>query len=94
LKLREYFQTNGISVKSINVLTEGLHARRTRILFQQAFGPEVTVGIISVPDPDYEPGRWWHYSEGVREVIGESIAWLYAAFLFHPDNPPAMPAQK
>ncbi|HEX4349193.1 MAG TPA: ElyC/SanA/YdcF family protein [Verrucomicrobiae bacterium] len=94
LKLREYFQTNGISVKSINVLTEGPHARRTRMLFQQAFGPEVTVGIISVPDPDYEPGRWWHYSEGVREVIGESIAWLYAAFLFHPDNPPVAPAQK
>jgi hypothetical protein len=94
LKLREYFQTNGISVKSINVLTEGPHARRTRMLFQQAFGPEVTVGIISVSDPDYEPGRWWHYSEGVREVIGESIAWLYAAFLFHPDNPLVAPAQK
>ncbi len=93
LKLREYFQTNGVSVKSINVLTEGPHARRTRMLFQLAFGSEVTVGIIAVPDPDFEPGRWWHYSEGVREVIGESIAWLYAAFVFHPDSHPEMPAQ-
>jgi hypothetical protein len=94
LKLREYFQTNGIVVKSFNVLTEGPHARRTRMLFQKAFGPGVTVGVIAVPDPDFEPARWWHYSEGVREVIGENIAWLYAALFFHPDKPPEIPAQK
>ena len=86
--LREYFQANGLAVKSLNVLTEDAHARRTRMLFQAAFGPEVAVGIISVPDPDYDPARWWHYSEGVREVLGESIAWCYAAFIFHPDKPP------
>jgi hypothetical protein len=86
--LREYFQTNGMVVKSLNVLTEDAHARRTRMLFQAAFGPDVAVGIISVADPDYDPARWWHYSEGVREVLGESIAWCYAAFIFHPDKPP------
>ncbi len=85
LKLREYFQTNGLAVTSFNVLTEGAHARRTRMLFQKAFGDGVAVGIVAVPDPDYDAAHWWHYSEGVREVIGESIAWLYAAFLFHPD---------
>jgi hypothetical protein len=89
LALREYFQANGLTVKSFNVLTEGAHARRTRMLFQKAFGKTSVVGIISVPDPDYDPAHWWRYSEGVREILGESIAWVYAAFLFHPD-----PAQK
>jgi uncharacterized SAM-binding protein YcdF (DUF218 family) len=84
LKLREYFQTNGLAVKSFNVLTEDAHARRTRMLFQKAFGPDVAVGIVSVPDPDYDSAHWWRYSEGVREVLGESIAWFYAAFLFRP----------
>jgi uncharacterized SAM-binding protein YcdF (DUF218 family) len=88
LALREYFQTNGMTVKAINVVTEDVHARRTRMLFQKAFGPDVTVGVISVPDPDYDPARWWRYSEGVREILGESIAWCYATFLFHPDKPP------
>jgi len=94
LKLREYFQTNGLTVKSFNILTEGPHARRTRMLFQKAFGPEVSIGIISVADPDYNPARWWHYSEGVREVVGESIAWVYAAFFFHPETPPESLPQK
>jgi len=82
--LREFFQTNGVAVKSFNVLTEDVHARRTRLLFQEAFGRDMKVGIIALPDPDYDPKHWWRYSEGVREVLGESIAYLYAKFLFYP----------
>lgn len=87
LALREYFQTNNMAVKKINVLTEDVHARRTQLLFQTAFGRDVEVGIVSVRDPDYEPRRWWRFSEGVREILGESIAYLYAKFLFHPAEP-------
>lgn len=86
LALREYFQMNGMAVKSFNVLTEDVHARRTRLLFQEAFGKEAQVGIIAVPDPDYDPHHWWRYSEGVREILGESIAYIYAKFLFWPSN--------
>jgi uncharacterized SAM-binding protein YcdF (DUF218 family) len=82
--LRDWLREHHAAVASINVLTEDVHARRTRLLFQKAFGEEVTVGIIAVASPDYEPKRWWRYSEGVREVIGESIAYLYARFLFVP----------
>ncbi|HEX9046250.1 MAG TPA: glycosyltransferase [Verrucomicrobiae bacterium] len=86
--LREYFHTNGLAVKSFNVVTEDAHARRTQNLFQAAFGPEISIGIVSVPDPDYDPAHWWRYSEGVREILGESIAYAYAKLLFHP-RPPA-----
>jgi uncharacterized SAM-binding protein YcdF (DUF218 family) len=88
LALREWFRKNHLAGKNFNVLTEDVHARRTRLLFQKAFGPEAVVGIIAVTDPDYEPLRWWRYSEGVREILGESIAWVYAAFIFHPAGPP------
>jgi hypothetical protein len=86
LALREYFRTNGMTVKRFNVLTEDVHARRTWLLFQEAFGKDVDVGIIAVPDPDYDPQHWWRYSEGVREILGESIAYIYAKFLFWPSN--------
>ncbi len=82
--LREYFRTNGLAGKNFNVLTEDAHARRTQRLFQVAFGPTAVVGILSVPDPDYDPAHWWRSSEGVREVLSESIAYVYAQFLFRP----------
>lgn len=87
LALRDYFQTHGLAVKNFNLLTEDAHARRSGMLFQKAFGSDARVGIISVPDPDYDPTRWWRYSEGVRTVLGESIAWFYASFIFHPEKP-------
>jgi hypothetical protein len=40
-------------LRSLNVVTEDAHARRTRLLFQKALGNDVTVGIISIPNPDY-----------------------------------------
>ena len=44
----------------------------------------MTVGIIAVSNADYNPKQWWRYSDGVREVIGESIAYIYAKFFFYP----------
>ena len=84
--LRDWLREHRLPVQSINVITEDVHARRTRLLFQEAFGEGVTVGIIAVPNPDYDSRHWWRYSEGVREVIGESIAYGYARFLFVPSK--------
>jgi len=78
------FGTTSCPVHSLNVLTQGAHARRTRLLYQKAFGNNVAIGVIAVSNSDYEPTHWWRYSDGVREVIGESIAYIYARFsLFH-----------
>jgi uncharacterized SAM-binding protein YcdF (DUF218 family) len=82
--LRNWLNGHNVTLHSINVLTEGAHARRTRLLFQKAFGDDVKVGVISVSSPDYDATHWWRYSEGVREIIGESIAYIYARFFFHP----------
>lgn len=84
--LRDWFRENQMSVERINVVTEGTHARRTQLLFQKAFGKTVKVGIIAVPNPDYDAKHWWRYSEGVREVTGETIAYLYARLCFHPSE--------
>ena len=86
IALREWFREQGMTIRSINVLTEDAHARRTQLLFQKAFGSDVDVGVISIPDPDYDAKHWWRSSEGVREVLDESIAYLYARIFFHPSN--------
>jgi uncharacterized SAM-binding protein YcdF (DUF218 family) len=85
--LRNWLREHNVSASGINVITEDLHARRTRLLFQEALGNKVDVGIIGIPSPDYDAKRWWRYSDGVREVIGESIAYLYAKLFFRPSEP-------
>jgi hypothetical protein len=84
--LRRWFDEHHTPVSSMNILTEGAHARRTRLLYEKAFNGKVHIGIISVSNPNYDAKRWWRYSDGVREVVGETVAYLYARFLFHPSQ--------
>jgi uncharacterized SAM-binding protein YcdF (DUF218 family) len=83
--LREWLQKNEPQVTRINVLTEGVHARRSRLLFQKALDNKFEVGIVSVPNTEYDADRWWRYSEGVKEIISEGAAYLYVRLFFHPD---------
>ncbi|HSS98938.1 MAG TPA: ElyC/SanA/YdcF family protein [Terriglobales bacterium] len=82
--LGEWFDQREPAVHGVNVITEDTHARRTRLLFQEALGKDFKVGIIAVPNPDYDARHWWRYSEGVRDVTSEAIAYLYARFFFYP----------
>lgn len=82
--VREWMKSEEVHVSKIDVLTKGAHARRSRLLFQEAMGPQVKVGILSIPDREYDAAHWWRYSEGVKEVLSEGAAYLYARFLFRP----------
>jgi hypothetical protein len=73
---RDWLKGNDPELKAINVVTVGPHARRTRLAYTRAFGPEVNVGIIMIPDEDYDSKRWWQSSAGVRDVISESLGYL------------------
>ena len=82
MALREWFRANDFHPRTVNVVTEGAHARRTRLLFQKALGDETRVGVISIRSPDYDGERWWRYSEGLKEVLPEAIAYVYAKVFF------------
>jgi hypothetical protein len=87
--LRDWFHKHNIAIQSFNVLTEDCHARRTQLLYREAFGRKVAVGVIAVSNPDYNPKDWWRYSDGVREVLGETVAYIYARFFFYPSVSPS-----
>lgn len=88
LDLRAWLLTNAPTVDRINVLTEDAHARRTLLIFQEALGPDIQVGVISVPSPDFDATHWWRSREGVREVSDETVAYLYAKLFFRPRAKP------
>jgi uncharacterized SAM-binding protein YcdF (DUF218 family) len=84
--LRHWFDEHNTSIRSVNVVTEGAHARRTRLMFQKALGKDVAIGVIAIANPDYDQRRWWRYSDGVKEVSSEALAYLYATLFFHPSE--------
>jgi hypothetical protein len=82
MAVRRWLEQQGLRATSIDVVTVGPHARRSRLLYEKALGNEVKVGVISVEDRRFDPNHWWRSSEGVRSVVDESVAYLYARVVF------------
>lgn len=82
--LRLWLEREQLLPRRLNVVTADSHARRTRLLFQKAFGEATEIGIIAIPDDRFDSNRWWRSSQGFRTVTGEAIGYIYARFLFSP----------
>ena len=86
LAIQEWFRQHGKTLTSLNVVTVGPHARRSRLLYRKALGNHVRIGIIGLDDPAYDGRRWWTSSEGMREVLFEGMAYLYVRLVFSPST--------
>lgn len=76
--VKDWIEKTNAPIQAINVYSSGVHARRTWLLFQKAFGSKIQVGIIAADDPEYDDLHWWKSSAGVRKVMSEAIAYVYA----------------
>jgi len=56
------------------------------MLYKEAIGEEIPVGIITCEYREYDPKRWWITSSGVRIVLNETIAYIYAKLVFDPER--------
>lgn len=79
--LQQYIKDQNLPIKSINLFTSDAHARRSWLIFKNAFSPTIQVGIIATNSPTYNSNKWWSSSEGVRVVMSEAIAYIYALFI-------------
>lgn len=82
MAVKHWLQGQGLRTTSIDIVTIGAHSRRSRLLYVNALGNEVKVGVIALEDRRFDPNHWWRSSVGVRTVVGESIAYLYARIFF------------
>ena len=78
LALRDALHADGITEGELHLISVGPHGRRSQLLFRTALGEGFSIGISALPDSSYPSEKWYQYSEGVRAVLAESIAYLYA----------------
>ena len=82
--LKRWMDSHSPAIHAFNLFTLGAHGRRSRLLFEEAFGGDMRIGVISSEELRYDRYRWWRSSAGVRDVIGEALAYLYARLIFRP----------
>ena len=75
--LKAKLEEEGVEVRGLNVYTSGIHARRTQLVCEKLFGPDVAIGVFSLTPVSYDPERWWATSAGLKGVLMETIAYAY-----------------
>jgi hypothetical protein len=80
--VRDWFSANDIDIKTLTVFSSDVHARRTRMLYQQAFGQNTAIGIIAGEPNGFELQYWWRTSEGAKIVLTEAAGLLWTLCCF------------
>src|SRR5947209_2963999 len=77
LMVRNWARREGLELEAIDVVSQCPHARRSRLLYQLAFGPQVRVGVLATRVADYDAGRWWRSSAGARDVWDQATGLVW-----------------
>jgi DUF218 domain len=71
----------GIESKALNVFTLASHARRSALVFTKVDTLHVKIGIIGWLPAEYKTEPWWRSSERSRELLEETVGYLYEVLL-------------
>lgn len=78
IEFKRWLSESNIQPKSINLISWDVHTRRSWFVFKKLLSPQIKVGTIATKTQDYEPKKWCFSSQGVRTVIYEALAYIYA----------------
>jgi hypothetical protein len=82
MALKSWLGSHEVADTNFNVISLGPHSRRSRLLFEKALGKGYKVGIIAIENQEYDAKQWWASSAGVRSMLDEIIAYVYARLSF------------
>lgn len=86
LAVKNYIKKFHPEVKAINLVSVGVHARRSHYLYKLAIDNEIEVGNIVIADRKFDEKTWYKSSVGFRTVIFETIGYLYVKMIFAPER--------
>ncbi len=82
LAVHNWLEMSNMSATSLNIITLGIHSRRTYLTYKSILGKSCTVGIIAIPNssiPDSE-------KPGSKKILLETIQLLYYWIILLPYN--------
>jgi len=82
--VRDWLIKQKNNTQTIDVFSEGVHARRTLILYKMAFANKRGIGIMTGKAEQYLLESWWQTSAGIKTVISEVVGLTWVACCFYP----------
>jgi uncharacterized SAM-binding protein YcdF (DUF218 family) len=71
----------GVNATGLNVFTLGPHSRRSALVFSKVNSGGAKVGVIGWLPKEYREEPWWRSSDRSKELVDESLGYLYELLL-------------
>ncbi len=84
--VREWLARQAPDIRSLDVFTINVHARKSHVLFKKAFPPGSTIGIIPSQVRGYPFSFWWLSPRGIYVTVRNTLGYLYAMAFTPPHN--------
>lgn len=76
-----WLQTKDLTKKNINLVSMGVHARRSYMIYKNVLGKDFTCGVINIPSIFYNHEQWWKYQIAWQSLLKEFFAYFYTELL-------------
>jgi hypothetical protein len=76
LAVRNWLKTANIDIRGINIISLGTHTRRTWMTYNKILNEKYEVGIISLPENNYQNSRLNRVIKTIRETLGIIYYWI------------------
>jgi Ca-dependent carbohydrate-binding module xylan-binding len=70
LAFRDWLAKSDINIKGLNIISLGAHTRRTWMIYNKILKDRYPIGIISVPDYNYNRSYIYKLFKTIRETLG------------------------
>jgi len=82
--VRDWLLQKNNEAQTLDIISEGVHARRTLVLYKMAFANKINIGIIEGKPQEYSLDFWWRTSTGAKTTITEAIGLIWVTCCFSP----------
>jgi hypothetical protein len=76
LAFRDWLNKSDINIKGLNIISLGAHTRRTWMIYNKILKERYPIGIISVPDYNYNRSNINKLFKTIRETLGIIYYWI------------------
>ncbi|HNW56151.1 MAG TPA: hypothetical protein PLR88_00030 [Bacteroidales bacterium] len=77
--VKKWVDTTRVNVTGMNIVSYGMHARRSWLIYSKVLGKEVKTGIVSLTD-DIDQNNFKKSIKGFRETLGLMYYWIILLF--------------
>jgi hypothetical protein len=76
IAFRTWLEKSNLDIKGINIISLGAHTRRTWMIYNKVLNEKYPIGIISLPDYNYDNSRIYKFFKTIRETLGIMYYWI------------------